>query len=171
MILDIGIAVVWGVLVAAVGAYLTDSLSHWYRQELKKPSRQPPDWAFGPAWSVIFALAALSFYLGLQASPDEGSRLMVIGLFALNGVANILWNPLFFKLRRPDWALYEVPFLWLSVLALMVALWPISTAASLLLLPYLCWVAFAAYLNLAVVRLNRPFGFRTGSAWDARISQ
>jgi benzodiazapine receptor len=171
MIMDIVIAVGWGVVVASVGAYLTDSLSHWYKVELKKPSWQPPDWAFGPAWSVIFALAALAFYLGLRDSPDEGSRLMVIGLFVLNGLANIFWNPLFFKLRRPDWALYEVPVLWLSVLALMVALWPISVTASLLLLPYLCWVAFAAYLNLAVVRLNRPFGVATGSVLNAPSSR
>src|ERR1700759_2205775 len=168
MIMDIVIAVGWGVLVAAVGAYLTDSLSHWYREVLKKPSWQPPDWAFGPAWSVIFALAALSFYLGLRDAPDQGSRLIIIALFVLNGLANIVWNPLFFRLRRPDWALYEVPFLWLSILAPMLVLCPISTAASLLLLPYLCWVAFAAYLNLTVVRLNRPFGAGTGSALNAR---
>jgi translocator protein len=171
MITYIVIAVAWGVLVAAVGAFLTDSLSHWYREELKKPSWQPPDWAFGPAWTVIFALASWSFYLAPRDSPDQSSRLLVIGLFVLNGLANILWNPLFFKLRRPDWALMEVPFLWLSILAPIVLLWPISSTASLLLVPYLCWVTFAAYLNLAVVRLNRPFGVRTGPAWDARASQ
>jgi translocator protein len=53
----------------------------------------------------------------------------------------------------------------------MLLLWPISTAASLLLLPYLCWVAFAAYLNLTIVRLNRPFGIGAGSALDARASR
>lgn len=171
MILDIVIAVGWAVVVATVGAYLTDSLSPWYREVLKKPSWQPPDWAFGPAWSVIFALAALSLFLGLRDAPDSGTRSLIIGLFVVNGLANILWNPLFFWLRRPDWALVEVPFLWLSVLVPMLVLWPISTAAGALLLPYLCWVAFAAYLNLAVVRLNRPFGIGTGSALDARAGR
>ena len=64
---------------------------------------------------------------------------------------------MFFRLRRPDWALYEVPFLWLSILLPML-LPPMSGIASLLLVPYLSWVSFAAYLNLTIVRLNRPFG-------------
>ncbi|HEY3846054.1 MAG TPA: TspO/MBR family protein [Acetobacteraceae bacterium] len=71
---------------------------------------------------------------------------------------NILWSPLFFKLRRPDWALIEVPFLWLSILAPIVLLAPISRTASLLMTPYLVWVSFAAVLNLTIVQLNRPFG-------------
>jgi translocator protein len=83
---------------------------------------------------------------------------MVIGLFVVNGLANLVWSPLFFRLQRPDWALYEVPILWLSILAPMLLLRPISGTAALLLLPYLSWVSFAAYLNLTIVRLNRPFG-------------
>ena len=78
-------------------------------------------------------------------------------MFLLNGMANILWSPLFFKLRRPDWALWEVPFLWLSILVPIVLLFPISRTASLLLTPYLAWVSFAAFLNLTIVRLNPPF--------------
>jgi tryptophan-rich sensory protein len=158
-------------LVAALGAFLTDSVSTWYREELKKPSWQPPDWLFGPAWTLIFALGGLSFYLALRDAPSPDSRILVTALFAANGVANILWSPLFFTLRRPDWALIEVPFLWLSVLAPIVLLWPISSTASLLLLPYLAWVTFAAYLNLTVVRLNWPFATRTGPVWDARPSR
>jgi tryptophan-rich sensory protein len=73
----------------------------------------------------------------------------------------MLWSPLFFNLQRPDWALIEVGFLWLSIVALMVGLAPVSTIASLLLLPYLLWVAFAAILNLVIVRMNSPFGSET----------
>ena len=73
---------------------------------------------------------------------------------------HLLWTPLFFNLRRPDWALIEVGFLWLSVATLMIGLAPYSSKASLLLLPYLLWVAFAAYLNLVIVRMNAPFGSR-----------
>jgi tryptophan-rich sensory protein len=153
---DIAIAVVWGVLVACAGAFLTD-ISVWYKA-LNKPSWQPPDWLFGPAWTLILGLASWSLYLGLRDAGDRETRLMVIGLFVLNGVANVVWSPLFFKIQRPDWALVEVPFLWLSILAPMLLLRPISGSASLLLLPYLLWVSFAAFLNLTIVRLNRPFG-------------
>ena len=70
----------------------------------------------------------------------------------------MLWSELFFGRQRPDWALVEVVPFWLSIVLLIVALAPISRRASLLLLPYLAWVTFAAVLNLAVVRLNPPPG-------------
>ena len=156
MTLDIVGAVAWGVVVAGGGAWLTE-LSPWYFA-LRKPSWQPPDWLFGPAWTVILGLASLSAYFAWRAAPDRGSRLLIVGLFLLNGAANLAWSPLFFKLRRPDWALWEVPVLWLSVLLPIVLLLPISRISSLLLVPYLAWVSFAAFLNLTIVRLNQPFG-------------
>ena len=82
----------------------------------------------------------------------------IAGLFVVNIALHMLWTPLFFNLRRPDWALIEVPFLWLSVLALVIGLAPYSAAAPLLLLPYLLWVGFAAFLNLTIMRMNAPFG-------------
>lgn len=156
MTAEIVAAVLWGVVVAGTGAFLTE-LSPWYFA-LRKPSWQPPDWLFGPAWTLILGLASLSAFLAWRNAPDNVSRLLVAGLFIANGALNVLWSPLFFKLRRPDLALIEVPFLWLSVLAPIVLLARFSMAASLLLMPYLAWVSFAASLNLTIVRLNRPFG-------------
>ncbi|WP_315760721.1 TspO/MBR family protein [Sphingomonas sp. Y38-1Y] len=78
-------------------------------------------------------------------------------LFAVNALCHAAWSPLFFRMRRPDWALVEVVFLWASLVALVVGLWPISTFAALLILPYLAWVSVAAFLNRAIVRLNGPF--------------
>ncbi len=153
MTADIVAAVIWGVVVAGAGAFLTE-LSPWYHA-LKRPSWQPPDWLFGPAWTVILGLASLSLLLALRHSQDREGRLLIAVLFVVNGVLNVLWSPLFFKLRRPDWALAEVPFLWLSILAPIALLWSVSWWASMLLLPYLAWVSFAAYLNLTIVRLNR----------------
>jgi benzodiazapine receptor len=144
------------VLLAGAGGLLTE-IGPWYFA-LRKPSWQPPDWLFGPAWTVILGLAAWSAALAWDAARTPGERTMVVVLFALNGLFHLLWSPLFFKFRRPDWALAEVPFLFLSIAALMVALAPISELASVLLAPYLLWVGFAAWLNLAIVRLNRPFG-------------
>lgn len=156
MTAEIICAVLWGIGVAGLGAWLTE-LSPWY-YGLNRPAWQPPDWLFGPAWSVILTLASLSALLAWRAAPDRAGRLLVVVLFAANGALNILWSALFFRLRRPDWALFEVPLLWLSVLAPVVLLAPSSTVASLLLLPYLAWLSFAAALNLAIVRLNWPFG-------------
>ena len=81
----------------------------------------------------------------------------MITLFAFNAVCHLLWSPLFFKAKRPDWALVEVLFLWGSLAALVFGLWPISQRAVWLIAPYLVWVSFAAWLNWRIVVLNRPF--------------
>jgi tryptophan-rich sensory protein len=79
-------------------------------------------------------------------------------LFGINALLNVLWSALYFKLQRPEWALLEVVFLWLSIVALIVGLWRLSRWASGLLIPYLLWVSVASLLNLETVRLNGPFG-------------
>lgn len=150
-----GIALLGAVAVGVAGGLLTD-IGPWYRA-LVKPSWQPPDWLFGPVWTTIFLLAAISAAMAWNNAPS-GTRAMIAWLFVLNGVLNMLWSLLFFHLKRPDWALWEVPLLWLSVLVLIVAILPWSRLAAWLLVPYLLWVAFAAYLNWTIVKLNAPFG-------------
>ncbi len=141
--------------VAALGAAASE-IGPWY-YGLAKPSWQPPDWLFGPAWTLIYGLAALSGVLAWRAAPTRGKRQLVLVLFAANALLNVLWSELFFKLRRPDWALIEVVPFWLSIAVLIAVLAPISGTAAKVLVPYLAWVAFAAALNLAIVRLNGPF--------------
>ena len=143
------------IFIGALGGTLTDT-GPWY-QQLRKPSWQPPDWLFGPAWTLIFALATVSAVYAWRHATARSQREAVIGLFALNGFFNVLWSTLFFALRRPDWALIEVGFLWTSILLPMIVFWRFARPASIYLLPYLLWVSFAAYLNLTVVRLNAPF--------------
>ncbi len=157
---DIIVAALCAVLLAGAGGLLT-TIGPWYRA-LRKPSWQPPDWAFGPAWTLILGLAATSAVLAWRAASPDG-RPMVVALFAANALCHLLWSPLFFTFRRPDWALIEVAFLWASLLALVVLLAPISGLASLLIVPYLAWVSFAAYLNYTIVRLNGPFGASRGA--------
>lgn len=144
------------ILVASLGATMTD-LGPWY-QALKKPSWQPPGWLFGPAWTLIFALAAASGVIAWRNATTESQREWVIGLFAINGTLNVLWSTLFFRLQRPDWALMESALLWLSVLVPIIVFARYAKTASALLLPYLAWVTFAAFLNWEIVRLNAPFG-------------
>lgn len=156
MILEAAIAAVSAMVVAGAGAAMT-KIDSWY-YGLAKPSWQPPDWAFGPVWTVILGLAAWSGVVAWEAAGNDRARNCVIGMFALNGLFNIGWNVFFFKLKRPDWALIETCFLWLSVLALVIGLARYSSFASLLIVPYLVWVTIASYLNYTIVRLNGPFG-------------
>jgi benzodiazapine receptor len=141
--------------IAAFGALTTD-LGPWY-QALIKPDWQPPDALFGPAWTLIFALAACSFVLYWRKPVRRDQRLEVIAAFVLNGFLNSLWSLLFFRFARPDWALYEVAFLWGSIMVMIVLVGRASRPAAALLVPYLLWVSFAAILNLKIVQLNAPF--------------
>jgi benzodiazapine receptor len=158
VIWTIAVCALWGTFVAASGALLT-VLDSWY-YNLRKPSWQPPDWLFGPAWTVILALASYAAYLGWTRAQDAGERTLVVALFGANAIFHVLWSLLFFKLQRPDWSLIEVAFLWLSILAMIIGLAAISWIAAMAIVPYILWVSFAAFLNLTIVRLNRPFGTR-----------
>ncbi len=143
------------IAVAGLGALMTD-LGDWYRS-LAQPPWKPPDWLFGPAWTTIFALAAAAGVSAWRKAPDKTSREWMLALFAINGFLNVLWSLLYFRLRRPDWALVEVGFLWLSVLALVLVLGRYSKGSALMLLPYLAWIGIAGALNWGTVQLNGPF--------------
>jgi len=148
------VAATAALVVALIGGSLTD-VGPWY-QALAKPAWNPPDWAFGVIWTAIFALCAVAGVIAWRAA-GAGRRAWIIGVFCLNGSLNILWSLLFFRLRRPDWALEEVGLFWLSIAILLVFLWRISRTAGALIAPYLVWVTIATVLNYEIVRLNAPF--------------
>lgn len=154
-VLPAAVAAVAASFTAAVGATITD-IGPWY-QALQQPAWAPPNWLFGPAWTIIFMLCTFSGTTAWLAARSTGAFEAIIGLFALNGFLNLLWSFLFFRLHRPDYAALEVGVLWSSIAALIVVLWRISRPAAALLLPYLAWVSFAAMLNRAIVELNGPF--------------
>ncbi len=142
--------------VGAIGGTLTD-ISPWYLN-LAMPSWKPPDWAFGPIWTAILSLAAAAGVISWRREPTPIGRRRILTLFALNGSFNVIWSLLFFKLQRPDLALWEVGGLWLSILLLILAFRRGAPLASLLLTPYLIWVTIASALNYQVVEMNAPFG-------------
>jgi tryptophan-rich sensory protein len=146
-------AAAFAIVVLGTGGLLTE-VGVWYHS-LRKPSWQPPNWLFGPAWTVIAVFTTAAGVLAWKDSP--AGRPLMLTLFVINGLLNVGWTLLFFKLHRPDWAVIEVVLLWLSVLALTLALWPMSATAGWLMLPYLAWVFFAGLLNRTVVQLNKPF--------------
>jgi tryptophan-rich sensory protein len=159
MTLTIIVATIITLAVLGIGGGAT-TIGPWYQVELRKPTWTPPNWAFGPAWALILALAGFAGVLAWSHATSGAGHIRIAELFAVVIVFQVAWSPLFFNLKRPDWALIEVAFLWLSVLALAVGLAPYSTVAVMLLAPYLIWVAFAAALNLAIVRMNPSFARR-----------
>ncbi len=155
-ILPIAVAGAGALGVSLLGQTIT-VLGPWYRA-LEKPDWNPPDWAFGVAWTTIFLLAAISAVTAWRAAPNSRASDTIIGLFALNGTLNVVWSLIFFRIQRPDWAFAELTLLWLSILALIVFCGRYSRLSAVLLVPYLAWVSLAGALNWQIIELNGPFG-------------
>ena len=151
-------AILWAVATAGLGMALSasggaEAAAAWYLQ-LRKPWWQPPAWVFGPAWSVIFALAAWAYVRARRAGAGGG----LVVAYVVNGVLNAGWTGLFFGLHRIDLALFEVVPLWLSVLAMLLLARRHDARAAWLLAPYLAWVGFAGFLTYELWRLNGSLG-------------
>jgi translocator protein len=138
-------------LVSTTGAYFRRG--EWY-ERLTKPWWRPPNWVFAPAWAVLYVTIAVSGWLVWRAAGFEGAA-VPLAVYALQLALNAAWSAIFFGLRRPDLAFTEIVALWLSIAATIIAFHSVHAWAAWLLVPYLCWVTFAAALNFAVWRLNR----------------
>jgi tryptophan-rich sensory protein len=140
-------------VLAVQGGTPPDVIVSWYLA-LRRPWWQPPDWTIPVVWVVIFALMAWAVRRAWRHAPDREARRALLHATILNLFLNGLWAVLFFAWRRPDLALIEtVPF-WLSIALLIWLCRRQDRRAPWLLAPYLAWVSFAAWLNLALLRLN-----------------
>lgn len=135
-----------GAVAAVAGQFMPGT---WYAS-LAKPSWTPPNWLFGPVWSVLYLTIAIAGWLVWRAQ-GFGAVMSVWGAqLALNGI----WSPVMFGAHRIGLALAVIVLLWLAIAWLVVAAWRVSRGAALLLVPYLAWVSFATVLNFAIWRLN-----------------
>jgi tryptophan-rich sensory protein len=136
--------------VASIGGMLTyPAIPEWYAH-LNKPAWNPPNWIFGPVWTVLYLLMAIAGWLIWRIQP----RGWHWPLFQLQLLLNAAWSGLFFTLQRPDLAFAEIVLLWLTVLATMITFGRTHRVAGALFLPYWIWVTFAALLNFSLWRLN-----------------
>ncbi len=138
---------------AALGAQWTfASVNGWY-QTLAKPAWTPPDWVFGPVWSVLYFLMALAGWLVWRRCGISGAQVAWF-LFAAQLVLNAGWSGIFFAMRSPGGAFVEIVVLWTAIAATTLAFWSRHKLAGWLFVPYLSWSSFAALLNLAIWRMN-----------------
>lgn len=164
-------------LAGFVGSIFTmPAIKTWYAS-LNKPFFNPPNFVFAPVWAVLFLLMGISLYLvwvknwhiEVKAGEVERkiwnpiSRKLLTGswreenavlIFSLQLILNVLWSVIFFGLKSPGQAFFEILMLWFAILYTIANFYRISKSASFLLLPYILWVTFAAILNFAVWRLN-----------------
>ncbi len=144
------------ILVGAAGSLFTtaDTLNNWYAK-LNKPAFNPPDWVFGPVWTTLYLMMGLAAFLVWRKGLDKKAVRNALLCFLVQLAFNALWSPLFFGLRSPGLALIDIMLLQLAIIATLICFEEISIPATLLLVPYLLWVSFAAIVNLSIYFLNR----------------
>ena len=125
----------------------------WYAQ-LRKPSWNPPSWLFGPVWTALYTMMAISAWL-VWRRGGFAANARSLGLFAVQLVFNALWSWLFFGLKNPALALIDIVLLWVAIAATLAAFYRVHRVAGWLLVPYLAWVSFATVLNATLWLLNR----------------
>lgn len=149
--MDITLFVIFiGACCAAAATGSMFAPGEWYRA-LDKPRWTPPDWLFPVAWTVLYISIAVA---AARVAPMDGSE-YALAFWALQIALNTLWTPVFFGLRRLGAGLVIISLLWLSVLGLLIALWPLDAIAFWITAPYLAWVTVAGALNFSVWQRNR----------------
>lgn len=124
----------------------------WF-QNLNKPPFTPPDWAFTPVWIILYLMISASLILFLR-SKNYGSKKLGIFFFITQFILNIIWSPIFFEMQKIGGALVVLSLMWIFTLLTIIHFFKHSKIASLLLIPYLCWLSFAFYLNFGYFMLN-----------------
>ena len=148
------LAIVICQLAGALGSVFTSSsVSTWY-PTLIKPSFTPPGWIIGAVWIGLFTLMGISLFLVWREETSGADRKIALGVFAAQLIVNVLWSWAFFGLESPLAGIAVIVVLWLLILQNIIRFWPISRNAALLLVPYILWVSFAAFLNYTIWRLN-----------------
>lgn len=145
-----------GACLAAGGAgwvYTTQSVSWWYPL-LNKPAITPPAWVFGPVWTLLYILMGYSLYLVWNKGLKKKGVSDAVALFGVQLILNVVWSYLFFGLRNPRLAFFEIVVLWVVILLTYFRFHKIKAVAGQLLLPYLVWTGYAGVLNLFIVLMN-----------------
>lgn len=148
------IAVLIPLLVGSAGGGFTASeISGWYAQ-LNKPSWNPPNWLFGPVWTILYILMGIALYLIWKAGVNTSLKQTAVILFAVQLILNFFWSIIFFNQHQIGWALVEIIVMWGFILLTIFSFSRINNTAAWLLVPYISWVSFATILNYTIWKLN-----------------
>lgn len=119
---------------------------------VNKPPLSPPGWLFPVVWTILFLLMGLASYL--VSRSDSAQKRPALILYAIQLIVNFFWSIFFFNFEWYLFSFFWLVLLWVLILLTIRAFWRVSPVAGILLIPYLLWVTFAGYLNLAIYLLN-----------------
>jgi tryptophan-rich sensory protein len=134
------------------GIFTAEAIPGWYAS-LHQPSFNPPNWVFGPVWTVLYILLGISLFLIWKLDPGK-QRSRAIVVFLLQLLLNFGWSFIFFYFKMVGFALFEIVLLWISIVTMLLLFYKIKPAAAWINIPYLLWVTFATILNAAYYVLN-----------------
>jgi translocator protein len=135
------------------GMFTSSGVTGWYAVA-NKPWFNPPNWIFAPVWTLLYILMGIALFLVWKSETGKIIKQTAITLFAVQMVLNFFWSFIFFKLQQPGWAFAEIILMWIMILFTILWFGKISSPAAWLLVPYICWVSFAAVLNYSIWKLN-----------------
>ena len=139
--------------IGGISGYATlDGVTGWYTT-LHKPAFNPPNYLFGPVWSLLYLLMGVSLFMILKAEKSP-ARSKAIAAFTIQLILNFFWSIIFFRFHAVGIALVEIVLMWVTILWMIVAMYRVNKPASLIQIPYLAWVSFASILNAAIFYLN-----------------
>lgn len=142
------------VAVAAAGAVFVDTGPEGWYANLDRAPWNPPDWVFGPVWSVLYVLMAIAAWMVARRGTSDPGVVPALGAYVAQLVLNAAWTPIFFGAQAPRWALLVLTAL-IAMVALTIALFArVDRTAARLLLPYAAWVGYAWTLNAWVASAN-----------------
>ena len=121
---------------------------------LNKPPLSPPGWVFPIAWTILYVMMGLASYLVIHSMADKLLINRALVFYAIQLVLNFFWSILFFKCSLYLWAFVELIAMWAVIIVTTVFFFRASTPAGVMMIPYILWTTFAAYLNLAVYKLS-----------------
>jgi tryptophan-rich sensory protein len=133
--------------------FTVPNVAGWYAG-LARPPLSPPNWLFGPVWTVLYVLMAVSAWLVWRRPADQGGTGIALTFWGCQLAVNALWTPVFFGLRMLAPALAVILLLLAAVGLTCAKFWRLNRTAGWLLAPYLAWVGFASYLNAGFWFLN-----------------
>jgi translocator protein len=152
-ILTIIICIALPLIVGSVSGIATSgNITTWYAT-LHKPVFNPPNYLFGPVWTLLYILMGISLYL-IWRSPSGDARNYALAIFGIQLVLNFTWSFIFFSFKQTGWAFFEIILIWVCILAMIIIFHRINKTAAIIQVPYLIWVSFASVLNGSIWWLN-----------------
>ncbi|MBT8234057.1 MAG: tryptophan-rich sensory protein [Saprospiraceae bacterium] len=135
------------------GFSTNDAITTWY-PTLNKPFFQPPNWLFGPVWTVLYIMIGISVGLILTKVENSELKKKALVVFGIQFVLNLIWSPIFFGLKQITLALIVIIILLVMIFYTIKLFSKLNNSSGKLLIPYFLWVTFATLLNGAIVYLN-----------------